>query len=119
MNTKEWISLAKVVVDIETRLREVTRVSVESAVRHYSNETVDRCVDCGFFLVPLTVWKQIDETLRPDAFAGTGSPKDGICVHCAGKRRAQNKRVGRVGGPLDNEALQRLRAAVNFQEKGM
>ena len=113
MNPEEWNEAAKAFKDLENKIYGMLILAARTDLA----EDADPCTMCGKFLVPFGVWKEMPVEYRPTFFAGA-SGTQGLCASCAGKERARNKRTERIGGPLTDEQVQRLRAAVNYKGRG-
>lgn len=114
MNVQEWVKAAQEVKALQVKMDALLLLSAMVDL----GEDAKMCDICGKVMVPHTVWKHIEEEDRPTLFAGECG-EQGICAPCAGRERAKNRRMTRTGGPLSDEEVQRLRAAVNFPGRGM
>lgn len=113
MNIDEWADKSQAVKALHDKINAMIRLFVTVDL----GEDARPCSDCDKLMVPYLAWQRIPPEDRTSLFAAecTGT---GMCASCAGKERAKRKHV-RLGGPLDEETVQRLRAAVNFPGKGM
>jgi hypothetical protein len=113
MNLEEWIEATRAVKALEVKFESLLLLSATVDLGPEARS----CPTCAKLMVPHAVWMELKADERPSVFVGEcGS--HGVCVSCAGKERARNKPT-RIGGPLSDEDVRRLRAAVNFPGRDM